>query len=284
MPPSPDPPTSTDDLQFEIAEPTPSTTPTPSAVPPRTCVVCHRPISSTYFSVAGKIICPICCEKIQAAPAGNPATRFAKATIMGIGAGVVGALIWYAVLKISGYEIGLIAILVGFMVGKSIRKGSGGRGGVGYQLLAVAITYLSVAAASFPIILQAALNRPDTSRQLDIIISLALAIAWPIVGGIKNPIGLLILGFALWQAWKISAGRKLNITGPYQITPNPSAQTTLTTTPPPLPSSPPRAARLSPRRSFDSRILSPIRHLSPVRHTTRPPDARLPRLRQTRPR
>jgi hypothetical protein len=240
MPPPPDPSTSTDDLQFEIAEPAPSATPAAVATPARTCVVCRRPIASTYYSVSGKIICPICCEKIQAAPAGNPASRFIKATLMGIGAGVVGAIIWFAILEVSNYEIGLVAVLVGYMVGKSVRKGSGGRGGPAYQILAVTITYLSVAAVHLTRALELAYKDPAGLSQVDPIRAFTFAITSPITIGVKNPISLLIFIFAIWQAWKISAGRKLNITGPYQIAPNQSAQPTLPTTPPPLPPSPAR--------------------------------------------
>jgi hypothetical protein len=33
----------------------------------------------------------------------------------------------------------------------------------------------------------------------------------------KNPIGLLILGFALWEAWKFTKYYPIPITGPYEL-------------------------------------------------------------------
>jgi hypothetical protein len=39
----------------------------------------------------------------------------------------------------------------------------------------------------------------------------------------SNVIGLLIIGFALWEAWKLNAHRPLPISGPYQISAAPGA-------------------------------------------------------------
>jgi hypothetical protein len=182
---------------------------------------------------------------------------------MGLGAGLLGALIWLAVRRIAHLEIGLIALLVGYMVGKAVRKGSGGRGGRGYQVLAVVLTYCCIAANYMPDVLEALMHRTATpssktaahsgknakgdagssktnavdhtgsasddapranSGAAKVIGSLALLIVVfkvslivPFLGGSKNAIGLLIIGFALWEAWKFNARRRLPITGPYSI-------------------------------------------------------------------
>ncbi len=47
----------------------------------------------------------------------------------------------------------------------------------------------------------------------------ALAFAAPFLGGVQNIIGIFIIGFALWEAWKINRQIPLVITGPYQIGP-----------------------------------------------------------------
>jgi hypothetical protein len=56
-----------------------------------------------------------------------------RAALFGIGAGILGAAIYYGVLALTGYNIGLVAIGVGILVGRAVRKGSGGFGGRGYQ-------------------------------------------------------------------------------------------------------------------------------------------------------
>ena len=78
--------------------------------------------------------------------------RFVKASLLGLGAGLVGAMVWYAIRVVTNYDIGLVAILVGYAVGKTVRHGSGGWGGRGYQVLAVLLTYISIAATYIPVV------------------------------------------------------------------------------------------------------------------------------------
>jgi hypothetical protein len=51
----------------------------------------------------------------------------------------------------------------------------------------------------------------------------ALSLAAPFLGGAQNAIGLLIIGFALWEAGKLNRRRQLAITGPYQLGTAPAA-------------------------------------------------------------
>ena len=87
-----------------------------------------------------------------------------KASLFGIGAGLVGALIWFIIRRAAHLEIGLVAILVGFMVGKAVFKGSGNRGGLGYQILAVLITYCCIAVNYMPDILEAVFENARQER------------------------------------------------------------------------------------------------------------------------
>jgi hypothetical protein len=45
---------------------------------------------------------------------------------------------------------------------------------------------------------------------------LALAYAAPVIIGFSSPLHLLIAGFALYEAWKLTRGVALRVTGPYQ--------------------------------------------------------------------
>jgi len=56
----------------------------------------------------------------------------------------VGAAIYFAIVTLTGYETGLVAIAVGFLVGAGVRMGSHGKGGMPYQALALAVTYFVV--------------------------------------------------------------------------------------------------------------------------------------------
>ncbi|HEX2838854.1 MAG TPA: hypothetical protein VHN77_12100 [Phycisphaerales bacterium] len=63
--------------------------------------------------------------------------------------GVVGALIWGAIAYFTGWSIGIIALIVGTLVGVGMQVGIKGRGTVGTGLAAAAIALASIIAAKF---------------------------------------------------------------------------------------------------------------------------------------
>ena len=212
-----------DDLQFDTVEPT-----TPATTTATTCVGCGRPITSTYFAIGNKIVCPNCREQILVPLPGSATFRVAKATVLGLGAGLIGAVVWWGVRKVTGYEIGLIAIALGFLVAKAVRSVTLGRGGRGYQVLAVLITYASVAANYAPdmykMAVEAIAHDSAGPVHLSLIMKARLVVVSYLIGLIApffalttNPIQLLIIGFALWEAWKLTGSRKLPFTGPHVL-------------------------------------------------------------------
>ncbi|MDH4350496.1 MAG: hypothetical protein OEW56_05060 [Gemmatimonadota bacterium] len=115
-----------------------------------TCELCGKPVDDYYYHVAGKLACKHCQPQVAAELAKNP--RFGRALLFGLGAAALGSAIWYGIIAATGYELGLIAIVVGLMVGGAVRKGSGGVGGLSTQLLAVFLTYSSIVFAYTPLI------------------------------------------------------------------------------------------------------------------------------------
>ncbi len=114
------------DLQFDQAE-----YETPEAAEP-TCTACKNPIEETYYEANGAMVCASCRESIEAAMTGGSRLgRFVKATIFGAIAALVGFLIYYGVMKITGYELALISILVGLLVGGAVPRARG-IGGAGF--------------------------------------------------------------------------------------------------------------------------------------------------------
>jgi hypothetical protein len=141
--------TNPSDLQFDQAE---YTLDSPAAQPEATsCAACKRPIEEVYFEAGGKILCASCRDKIQAfGQRGGGVTRVLKALVFGSIGAAVGALLYYAIMRITGYNIGLVAVVVGVLVGGAVRAGSENRGGRFYQLLAVFLTYSAIAAMYVP--------------------------------------------------------------------------------------------------------------------------------------
>ena len=107
-------------LQFERAEQAGQSSGT-------ACAVCQQPISTSYYEVNGRVTCQRCRGQIVAAwNRGSPGKRFAKALGLGAVAALLGAGLYFGIEATTGYELGLVAVVVGLMVGGAVRKGSNG--------------------------------------------------------------------------------------------------------------------------------------------------------------
>lgn len=190
------------------------------------CVACGKPLPGSYFEVNGKIVCPACHELLAVRfEGGSGAGRFLKATALGLLGGAVGSAIWIGVRTATGWEIGIVAIVVGLLVGNAVRMGSGDRGGLAYQLLAVGITYAAITSTYVPIIIEAIRENGGGDGAGSLAgyviawtVILCLAAAAPFLAGFQNVIGILIIGFALYEAWRRNRRVAFVITGPYALT------------------------------------------------------------------
>jgi hypothetical protein len=158
--PNDSPGTDQDEIQFEQAE-FPAET---SAVQEHVtrCNACAAAIPDVYFEAGGKVVCAPCRDKIEAIfHQGSRLDRGIKAVLFGTIAAALGAILYYAIMRITRLNIGLVAVVVGLMVGGAVKAGSGNRGGRFYQLLAVFLTYSAIAAMYTPDILGVLQKRLD---------------------------------------------------------------------------------------------------------------------------
>jgi hypothetical protein len=220
------------------------------------CANCEQAVSDQYFEVNGQTTCAVCTDLLRQAESVKPGIAgIGKAIAAGVGAGILGALLYYAVLALTGYEFGLIAIVVGVFVGRAVRWGSLGRGGRIYQVLAVVLTYLAIVSCYVPFIVQGlresaakqaaesqtdagaatgqspAEATPPTKLQVAFFLGIvgAVILASPFLAGFENVIGWIIIGIAVWEAWKVNRRAPFEVSGPFTITPP------VPPLPPPLP-------------------------------------------------
>ncbi len=200
----------------------------------RGCRICKRAIADEYFEIARAVICRSCATALSGSKEGRG--TFGRALLFGVGAALLGTIVWYAITKISGYEFGLLAIGVGLFVGVAVKRGGRGLGGWRYQALAMVLTYVSITAARYVpmLILEASdakRSRGDgngargergagaercTRRHRDgpaarsrapalalaLALLLGLAFIAPFMGGASNIMGIIIVGIGLYEAWK----------------------------------------------------------------------------------
>jgi hypothetical protein len=245
--PVPEQPGADDDveLQFDHSERTDT-----DAAPGRlTCAACAAPIHDVYYEVDGNVACAPCHDAAGQFVQGGRAGRAVRAVFGAAVGALVGALIYFGVAQLSGYEIGLIAILVGWLVGAGVRWGSGGRGGWPYQILAVLVTYFAIGAAYTALVFADMRAHPEdyepmfeepgtgavtsdarpsededfTAAETALGIAAVLVAATamiailPIAVNINAPIGFLIVGFGLYQAWATNRRVVPTRAGPFRV-------------------------------------------------------------------
>lgn len=199
------------DLQFDRAESG------EDGSAPASCTRCKSPLQGSYFEANGAIVCQACrAELEQEWSRGSGTGRFARALLFGVVAAAAGSGLYYAILKLTGYEFGLVAIVVGLMVGIAVKKGSNGRGGWRYQSLAMFLTYTSIVSSYVPLILRE-VGEPLSVAPERLLTMIGLLYALPFLAGLRNILGLVIIGIGLYEAWKLNKPESLSVTGPYQV-------------------------------------------------------------------
>jgi hypothetical protein len=215
------------------------------------CFECRGPIVDTYYERGGHVICVACQRRLAASVThATGEGRFPRALAFGLGAAALGTTIYLGLVAVTGREIELVLILVGFMVGRAVRHGSGGRGGRRYQWLAVALTYLAIAGTYAPFVMRG--FGSDAAVPADVVQAepaqsgallaapmsaappstpalpagaaavgagalLMLAAAAPALAGLGDIADIAITLAALAVAWRTNRRTTLEITGPYFV-------------------------------------------------------------------
>lgn len=245
-------------LQFDQVEPVAGA----AAAPGLTCLRCRTPLPEQFWEVNGHATCAPCRTALIEQFTGPITWRtWGRVLLYGGGAALLGTLLYFAVLKLTGYEFGLIAIGVGLLVGGAVRKASGLRGGWRMQAAAMALTYASIVSSYIPSVYKGVISHeekkePAAKSAAPAISSAAaseaaasatpaaapaappqgvmkslgflflaglflfgLAAIAPIWAGFQNIMGWIIIGIALYEAWKLNRRIQLIVRGPLRLQP-----------------------------------------------------------------
>ncbi len=216
------------------------------------CQFCHLPISGPYYRVNDAMACLSCGEHMRGELAKDTPAAYTRGLLFGLGAAILGLVLYAAFAINTGIIIGYVSLAVGWMVGKAILKGSGGVGGRRYQITAAVLTYAAVSMAAVPIWIHYAGQQRRAQqqqlqaeqRQLETEFgqshrqepnapsakpSLARVLARLALLGIASPfveiwetgpsfgwvIGIIILVVGIRIAWQITGAKPLEIYGPF---------------------------------------------------------------------
>ncbi len=170
-------------------------------------------------------------------------SAFVRGVCFGVGGAILGLALYVGFALATGWIVGFVSLAVGYIVGKAIVLGSGGVGGRRYQVAAVLLTYAAVSMAAVPIAISQQMKQKsaqqqaqqksaeqqaqasDTATAAQPKLRPLRALGVLTVIGLASPfldladpahgiIGLIILFVGIRIAWRLTAGRAVNIVGP----------------------------------------------------------------------
>jgi hypothetical protein len=212
------------------------------------CRVCNNLISGDYFRVNGLMACNQCASEAREGQPRDSHIAFSRGLVFGVGAAVIGIIGYAAFTIVTGWYIGYLALGVGYLIAKAIKKGASGLGGRRYQIAAVILTYSAISIAAVPIGIAAAIKHAKGERKVETKMSssvpegssqqqvhpnhppialgafagrlLLLGLASPFLelqDPVHGAIGLFILFIGLRIAWQLTASAPLDVEGPYTV-------------------------------------------------------------------
>jgi hypothetical protein len=218
------------------------------------CSQCIQPLTGAYYKLNGQRMCPTCTELAKSNQLKTEGS-FSRALIFGIGAAIVGLILYSTFAIVTGLVIGYLSLAVGYIIAKAMMKGSGGVGGRKLQIAAVLLTYGAVSLSAVPIQIYllskekgadkkqvetkvlpggspqdpdgstvVVTAEPKSPKKADVLsvlgILLLVGLASPfleLTTGFGGIIGLVILFVGIQIAWKITKGIELQILGPFGL-------------------------------------------------------------------
>lgn len=239
------PPLPSSALQFDTVEPQVAAADGAITAAGVVCANCQDAIAAEYYDVNGQPVCDGCRNSLaQLVEVPRDLGVLGRAAVFGIIAAILGAAVYYAVVAITDFEIGIVAIAIGYMVGWAVRRAAGGRGGRRFQVLAIVLTYWAVGLAYTPLVISAIrkAEQSETSQanagastpaaESDAPVNIPLLLGYMVGFSFALPvlvvagslpgslISAAIIAFGMQQAWKMTGAPNLLISGPYRISPS----------------------------------------------------------------
>jgi len=141
------------------------------------------------------------------------------ALIGGLVAAVVGGIIWGMVVITTDYEIGYMAVGIGFLTGYGVVLFTSGRKGVPLQVIAVAASIVGIAIGKYVTFFQAVKGYvsqeygPDATAQLSMVSTGIVQAFAESLGEILGGYDILWVILAVVTAWKIPKAQGVKLSG-----------------------------------------------------------------------
>jgi len=157
------------------------------------------------------VLCPACAASLEARyQAETEQPELLHGLLLGLILGFLGATLWFVILAATGWELGILSLGLGFLVGWGVMRGAGNKRGRKLQWLAVAATLVVMIFTQYLIgrhiisrvLVEQGYPPPPIFLPPDLMLAVLFATLW-------NLTTLALWGFAFLVAWTIPRRRIL---------------------------------------------------------------------------
>jgi len=125
--------------------------------------------------------------------------------LAGIVAAVLATALWYAVVVVSHYQLGIVAIVVGFLIGQAVVLGASNRGSIVLVGISVVLTLLALVISEYLIVANFVSQQLAPGGTIELIQSPAFVLDIVVESVKADPLTLAFWAIALFQAFTIPA-------------------------------------------------------------------------------
>ena len=176
------------------------------------CAECGRRFAEneTRVETEGGAFCETCFANLRAAIEHaivnqSEDINYTSALVGGLLGGAVGAVIWWGFTAATRVSFGLVAVVIGYAVGKGVQLFTGGKRSVGLQALSVAISAVAYGYASY-LVNRTFIQRAYQEQGQEVALPLVPdpELAFQVVALDFGIMDIVFLAIVLWQAWTMS--------------------------------------------------------------------------------
>jgi len=192
-------------------EQTPEAPTTPEDV---RCAECQSVLSEGQERMTteeGAVFCRVCFDNLTAqlhrvVEAQGTDINYSMAAVGGLAGGMVGVLVWWGFTVLTSISFGLVAVVIGFTVGKGILMLTSEKRSVNLQVLAVVIATVSFVYANY-LVTRSFILDAQPGLTLPWIPNLTLLFDVTYAG--VHFMDVVFLAIVIYEAWKIPAPTRL---------------------------------------------------------------------------
>ncbi len=193
----------------------------PSAAEPARCRQCDRALAEGEDRevTAGGVFCASCFAALKRhleteIQRQGTDINHVNAALGGAVGGALGAVVWWGFTVVTRVSFGLVAVVIGFLVGKGLLMASGGKRSTSLQVMSAVIAAVAYGVASYLVnrsfLLKAIADDPAmqaAGATLPLFAPPDLMFA--VIRAGFQPFDLVFLAIVIYQAWKMPAPFKL---------------------------------------------------------------------------